>query len=171
MAPDLRALTVLSQHRVPFVVIGGHAVNVHGVLRATEDTDVVWLRSQESEGNLLRALVEIDAHYIGNEIDPATGIEHTHPVTASFIRSQPLMMLCTSAGFVDLFDLRGMGRPCWHALAKNALCKRTRRSPSSAAGPPRDTATAPVRVVASRLWMSSGSTRPHPQPRAAASCG
>jgi hypothetical protein len=44
MAPDLRALTVLSQHHVPFVVIGGHAVNAHGVLRATEDTDVVWLR-------------------------------------------------------------------------------------------------------------------------------
>ena len=104
MAPDLRALSVLSQHRVPFVVIGGHAVNVHGVLRATEDTDVVWLRSRESEGNLLRALVEIDAHSIGNEIDPATGIEKIYPVTESFVRAGGLMMLCTNAGFLDLFD-------------------------------------------------------------------
>ena len=104
MAPDLWALTVLSQNRVPFVVIGGHAVNVHGVLRATEGTDVVWLRSRESEGNLLRALVEIDAHSIGNEIDPATGIEKIYPVTESFVRAGGLMMLCTNAGFLDLFD-------------------------------------------------------------------
>ena len=104
MAPDLRALTVLSQHHVPFVVIGGHAVNAHGVLRATEDTDVVWLRSRESEGDLLRALVAIEAHYIGNEIDPATGIERIYPVTEAFVRASRLMMLCTSVGFLDLFD-------------------------------------------------------------------
>ncbi len=53
---------------------------------------------------MLAALEELQAEYIGNEIAPATGIERTYPVTASFIRSQPLMMLCTSAGFVDLFD-------------------------------------------------------------------
>jgi hypothetical protein len=34
----------------------------------------------------------------------ATGIERNYPVTASFIRSQPLMILCTSAGFIDLLD-------------------------------------------------------------------
>ena len=104
MAPDLRALTVLSQHHVPFVVIGGHAVNAHGVLRATEDTDVVWLRSRESEDKLLRALVETAAHDIGNETDPATGIERTYPVTEAFIRASQLMMLCTTVGFLDLFD-------------------------------------------------------------------
>jgi len=104
MAPDLQALAVLSRHHVPFVVIGGHAVNAHGVLRATEDTDVVWLRSRASEDNLLQALQEIDAHYIGNEIDPATGIERIHPVTEAFVQASRLMMLCTSAGFLDLFD-------------------------------------------------------------------
>lgn len=104
MAPDNRLFEVLLRHRIPFVVIGGHAVNVHGHLRATEDTDILWLRSSESEASLLHALEELDARYIGNEIDPATGIERTHPVSAAFIRSHNLMMLCTAAGFLDLFD-------------------------------------------------------------------
>ena len=104
MSPSPGLLEVLSKHGVPFVVIGGHAVNLHGVLRATEDTDLLWLRSGEAEANLLRALRELKASFIGDEIDPATGIERTHPVTEAFVRSQRLMMLCTSAGFLDLFD-------------------------------------------------------------------
>lgn len=104
MTPDFRLFEVLNRHGVPFLVIGGHAVSFHGYVRATEDTDVLWMRSPQSERALLAALEELKAEYIGDEIDPATGIERTHPVTASFIRSQSLMMLCTTAGFLDLFD-------------------------------------------------------------------
>jgi hypothetical protein len=104
MTPDFEVFDVLSRHGVPYVVVGGHAVNFHGFIRATEDTDVLWIRSPAAEASLLRALEEMSAEYIGNEIDPATGIERTHPVTASFIRSERLMMLCTTAGFLDLFD-------------------------------------------------------------------
>ena len=104
MSPDRGLLDVLSRHGVPFVVIGGHAVNLHGVLRATEDTDLLWLRSGESETHLLGALTKLEARWIGDEIDPVTGIERLHPVTESFVRSQRLMMLCTRLGFLDLFD-------------------------------------------------------------------
>jgi hypothetical protein len=104
MVPEFRLFDTLNRHAVPFVVIGGHAVNVHGYVRATEDTDLLWVRSPAAESSLLRALGELDARFIGDEIDPSTGIERTYPVTAAFIRSRPLMMLCTSAGFVDLFD-------------------------------------------------------------------
>jgi hypothetical protein len=104
MAPDFRVFEVLARHGVPFLVIGGHAVSFHGYVRATEDTDIVWIRSPEAERGLLAALEELNAEFIGQEIDPETGIERTHPVTASFIRSQSLMMLCTNAGFLDLFD-------------------------------------------------------------------
>lgn len=65
---------------------------------------MLWVRSPDAEAGWLAALEELHAEYIGNEIDPATGIERTYPVTASFNRSQPLMMLCTPAGFLDLFD-------------------------------------------------------------------
>jgi hypothetical protein len=101
---DQEILGALRRHGVPFVIIGGHAVNFYGYRRTTEDVDVIWLRTEESEKSLLKALVEIDAQYIGNDIDPATGIERTYPVSASFIRVTHLMMLWTRHGFVDLFD-------------------------------------------------------------------
>jgi hypothetical protein len=104
MAPDRGLLEILTRHSVPFVVIGGHAVNYHGHLRATEDIDLLWLRTTESEARLVAALGELKAEWIGDELDPATGIERTHPVTAAFVRSKPLMMLCTSSGYLDLFD-------------------------------------------------------------------
>ena len=77
----------------------------YGFSRATEDVDIAWLRSPESGyGPLQEALNEIDAQYIGNEIDPATGIEKTHPVTFPFVQNTRLMMLLTRHGFLDLFD-------------------------------------------------------------------
>lgn len=104
MALELELLGVLRKHRVPFVIIGGHAVNFHGYLRATEDTDVVWLRSTAAEHALLAALQEIDAKYIASEIDPSTKLERTHAVTLAFVQSSHLMMLWTKYGFLDLFD-------------------------------------------------------------------
>ena len=70
MAPDFRLFEVLARHGVPFLVIGGHAVSFHGYVRATEDTDVLWVRSPDAEAGLLAALEELNAEYIGNEIDP-----------------------------------------------------------------------------------------------------
>jgi hypothetical protein len=104
MAPDFHLFEVMRRHGVPFVIVGGHAVNYHGYRRATEDADAVWFRSSESERTLLAVLTEIRAMYIGNEIDPATRIERTYPVTMSFIQSTHLMMLWTNHGFLDLFD-------------------------------------------------------------------
>jgi hypothetical protein len=104
MTPEFRVFDVLERHGVPFVVVGGHAVNFHGFIRATEATDVLWIRSPVAETSLLKALEEIAVEYISKEIDPATGIERTHPVTASFLLAERLMMLCTTAGFLDLFD-------------------------------------------------------------------
>ena len=104
MPDDMEILRVLRHHGVPFVIIGGHAVNFHGYGRATEDIDVIWLRSPEAEQLLLRALTEIDARYIGKEIDPDTGIERTYPITLGFIQASRLMMLWTKYGFLDLFD-------------------------------------------------------------------
>lgn len=42
------------------MVVGGHAVNVHGYIRATEDTDVLWVRNRDTEEHLLRALDELE---------------------------------------------------------------------------------------------------------------
>ena len=104
MPNDAVIFAALVRHAVPFIVVGGHAVNFHGHPRGTEDVDVVWLRSPASEAALLAALTELNAVYIGDSIDPATGIERTYPVTATYIRVEHLMMLWTDAGYLDLFD-------------------------------------------------------------------
>ena len=105
MPPEQTIFSVLARHGVPFSVIGGHAVIFHGYVRSTEDLDLVWLRTTESELALTAALVEMNARYIGREIDPATGIERMHPVNLSFVQANHLMMLWTDlGGFLDLFD-------------------------------------------------------------------
>jgi hypothetical protein len=104
MPDEFAIFETLRRHGVPFVIIGGHAVNLHGFVRSTEDSDLVWLRSAESEELLLSALTEINAQHIGREIDPMTKLERTYPVTQQFIAISHLMMLWTKNGFVDLFD-------------------------------------------------------------------
>ena len=47
-----RLIDVLVKHEVPFVIVGGHAVAFHGYVRATEDTDIVFLRSDGAEAAL-----------------------------------------------------------------------------------------------------------------------
>ncbi|MBC8875105.1 MAG: hypothetical protein H8E44_37260 [Planctomycetes bacterium] len=95
---------VLTRHGVPFVVIGGHAVNYHGYIRATEDHDVVLLRSPESEAAFLRACDEMNAAWISDEIDPSTGLERLVPVSSAFVQGEHLMMLWTDHGYLDVFD-------------------------------------------------------------------
>jgi hypothetical protein len=89
---------------VPFVIIGGHAVTYHGFVRATEDTDIVFLRTPDSESRLLAALTDLSACWIDNEIDPETGLERMVPVSLPFIRGTRVMMLVTDRGFLDVFD-------------------------------------------------------------------
>ena len=104
VADDIEILKVLRRHGVSFVIVGGHAVNFHGYIRATEDVDVVWQRSEEAEQRLLAALTELCAEYFGDDIDPITGIERTHAVSLPHIRSSHMMILVTRLGFLDLFD-------------------------------------------------------------------
>ncbi len=104
MTPNALLHQTLRRFSVPFIIVGGDAVNYHGFRRDTEDTDVVWLRSPEAEQTLLQALTEVNAQYIGKEIDPLTRIERTYPVTLPFIQASHLMMLWTKHGFFDLFD-------------------------------------------------------------------
>lgn len=54
-------LKVLHDHGVEFVVIGGFAVILHGVVRATKDVDLVPEQSRENLARLWDALVELDA--------------------------------------------------------------------------------------------------------------
>ncbi len=115
-------LDVLNSHEVPFVIIGGHAVTYHGFVRATEDTDIVFRRTPESEVALQGALDALNARWIGTELDPQTGIEQTYPVTLSYIRANRLMMLFTDHGFLDIFDyIPGLPHEAVETLFRTAV--------------------------------------------------
>lgn len=68
-----RLIDVLSRHNVSYVIIDDHAVTMHGFIRATEDVDIVVLRSSANDAALFAALQELRAMWIGNELDPAAG--------------------------------------------------------------------------------------------------
>lgn len=95
---------VLNACKVDFVIIGGHAVNFHGFIRTTEDFDIVIMPGETNLQNLFTALQSVHACWVSNEIDPLTNMEKAKPVTESFIRTNPLMMLCTDLGYLDVFS-------------------------------------------------------------------
>ncbi len=95
---------ILKANGVPFLIIGGFAVNFHGYIRATEDVDIIFRRSARSEKALFRALKSLNAYWISDEKDSLTGLEKTFPVSLPFIRAANLMMLGTDLGFLDIYD-------------------------------------------------------------------
>ena len=100
----LQLFELIARAGVPFVIIGGHAVSFHGYVRTTEDADIVFQRTTDSAAALLGVLQSIHACWISNETDPLTRLERLVPVTAAYIRSEHLMMLCTDLGFLDIYD-------------------------------------------------------------------
>jgi hypothetical protein len=108
--PLLAIVDRLHQRGVPVVIIGGHAVNFHGYIRATEDLDLVFRRDEQTEKVVFNTLAEFGAYWIGDEVDPSTGLEKTFPITLEYVRQHHLLMLGTVAGYLDLFDfLPGLG--------------------------------------------------------------
>ena len=99
-----KLLETLTRHQVPFVIIGGHAVNYHGHQRGTQDVDAIWIRRGDSEVALVNALREMNACWVSDETDPGTGLEKLVPVSPNYVASTHLMMLVTDHGFLDLFD-------------------------------------------------------------------
>jgi hypothetical protein len=82
----------------------------------------VFLRSADSESKLLSALQDANACWIGDQIDPQTGLERTYPVTEAYIRSNRLMMLTTDFGYLDLFDyIPGLPEHSVESLFNNAV--------------------------------------------------
>ncbi|MBN2714943.1 MAG: hypothetical protein JXX14_03750 [Deltaproteobacteria bacterium] len=100
----IKIFSHLHSYQIPFVVIGGHAVNFHGYIRATEDHDIIFKRTAESEDALFQALQAINACWLSNDIDPQTGIEREVRVSREYLSCYHLMMLYTSMGYLDIFD-------------------------------------------------------------------
>jgi len=63
----LRLLRALHEHDVEYVLVGGAAINLHGIIRATEDVDLFVRPSEENVARLRGALESLweDAEIAG----------------------------------------------------------------------------------------------------------
>ena len=100
----IEILQRLGQAKIDVIVIGGHAVIFHGYLRTTEDVDLLFRRSPENDSLLYDVLSSINAFWISEEVDPATGLERTYPVSLPYVREHSMMLLGSDLGYLDLFD-------------------------------------------------------------------
>lgn len=85
---------LLNKHRAKYLVIGGAALNLHGLVRATKDIDLLIPKDTENTKNVLDALKEELLFGIAGELD-ADEVAHK-PIT--IIGDVPRVDLLTVAG-------------------------------------------------------------------------
>lgn len=98
MSPDFKELLLtLNAHKVEYLVVGAHALAVHGHVRATKDLDV-WVRpDQENAHKILSALSDF-----GAPLGDLTIEDLTKPGTVFQIGIAPLRIdLMTAIDGVD----------------------------------------------------------------------
>ena len=143
-----RALTVLAEHEVECIVVGGISAVLQGVPFITFDLDIVHRRTPENVLRLLAALRSIDARY---RHDPRGLVP-----TESHLLGPGHNLLQTTCGPLDALGTVG------HGLSYDALlpdCEEIRLSPElsarvlslrrlievkTAAGRPKDLAALPT---------------------------
>lgn len=98
---DNRVLLVcrlLNRRRVKYLLVGAVAGNLHGVVRATKDVDVLVPRDPNNTARLLDALAALP-YGIARELDPT--VVATRPVT--IVGDDPRVDILTAASSVT-FD-------------------------------------------------------------------
>lgn len=94
---DFEALIkALTESNVEFIVIGGLAASAHGSARSTSDLDVVYRRTTENIGRLVRALAPLNPYLRG----APEGLPFVWDLAT--VRNGLNFMLVTSKGDIDL---------------------------------------------------------------------
>ena len=73
--PEFDAVAIiraLNDHGVDYIVVGGFAVAAWGVIRATEDLDIVIDQSWDNAARLAKALTELEAQHSTDATTPLT---------------------------------------------------------------------------------------------------
>ena len=103
----MRVLAALEAERVDYAVIGGVALNLHGIARATEDVDVFVAPTEENVARLRRALHSV---YDDSSIDEisAQDLCGEYPAVRYVPPSGPPMDILTRLG--DAFHFEDVER-------------------------------------------------------------
>jgi hypothetical protein len=114
--PD-RLLEHLTRREVDFVVIGGVAVGVHGVVRATKDLDIVPRPERANDERLAGALVHINARMLG--VDEPSLLPN-QPTDPDGLAARGNFALATDYGRLDVMQFVA-GGPAYPELERDAL--------------------------------------------------
>jgi hypothetical protein len=117
--PLLRAL---HEAGVRHIIIGGFAVNAHGVIRPSRDLDIVPDPDPDNLRRLARLLADLDARHVGlGEFDPNEF--PFDPTRAESLEGGANFRLETRLGDLDIMQwVAGVDtEPAYIALAANAL--------------------------------------------------
>ena len=100
-----RALAVFHAQHVEFIIIGGMAARAHGSARVTQDVDLVYSRTDENIGRLVKALAPFNPYLRG--APPKLPFEWS----AKTIKAGLNFTLDTTLGEVDVLgEVAGGGR-------------------------------------------------------------
>jgi len=112
--PDfLEILTVLTKHKVDFIVVEGVCAVLHGAPVTTFDLDLVHSRSSQNLSNLMSALNGLDAFYRGR-VDQRLKPKRSHLLSSGH------QLLMTNAGPLDLLGTIGAGHT-YKSLLKHTV--------------------------------------------------
>ena len=135
----------LAASEIDYVVIGGFAVIAHGVIRATDDLDIVPSPDRENLGRLAALLGDLEARPLGVDAD----LLDRQPTDPSVLAQGGSLQLETALGRLDLRQCLPW-LPAYAELARDALKVELRgmvipvcslehlRAMKRAAGGPRD---------------------------------
>lgn len=73
--PLLRVCSLLNEHGARYLIVGGYACILHGLVRTTEDVDVLAAESEENFARIIAGLSEL-AEHAARELTPSDFIEH-----------------------------------------------------------------------------------------------
>ena len=73
--PLLRVCSLLNAERAKYLVIGGRAVILHGLVRTTEDVDILVEESEDNFKRVIAGLSRMEGHYAA-ELTPQDFIDN-----------------------------------------------------------------------------------------------
>jgi len=117
-------LSVLMEHDVRFVVVGGYAVAAHGYVRATKDIDICPEPTDENLTRLAEALAELEAEPTG--LDDFSSDEFDLKPDLEGLRHGGNWTLRTKYGRLDVMQhLAGLGDDGggWKELSRRAVTR------------------------------------------------
>lgn len=74
-APLVRVCRLLNEAKARYLVIGGHACILHGLVRTTEDVDILIEASEENCAGVIQALSQMEDGAAG-ELSPRDLLDH-----------------------------------------------------------------------------------------------